>query len=88
MLTGKAKFKDFLASPEKITTNVLTDRLVRMESTGLIRKKPYQKRPLRYQYSMTPRGKALLPMLQEMCLWANQNFPETWVPPDSFMEQT
>ena len=30
---------------------------------------------------------ALLPVLQEMCLWANRYFADTWTPPASFMER-
>jgi len=32
-------------------------------------------------------GEALLPVLQEMCRWANRHLPETWKPPDSFMRR-
>ena len=85
MFTGKSKFSEFLASPEKIATNVLTDRLELMEKIGLAEKIAYQKRPLRYEYRTTKKGEALLPVLQEMCKWANQFMPKTWSPPDSFM---
>jgi len=40
MFTGKSKFGDFLSSPERITTNVLTDRLALLEQSGLARKRP------------------------------------------------
>ncbi len=87
MFTGKYKFSEFLDSPEKIATNVLTDRLQLIEKTGLAKKKPYQKRPLRYEYHLTKKGTALLPVLQEMCKWANHFMPETWTPPESFMKR-
>ncbi|MGY9107841.1 MAG: winged helix-turn-helix transcriptional regulator, partial [Alphaproteobacteria bacterium] len=41
LLTGKRKFGEFLRSPERITTNVLTDRLTRMEANGLIERRAY-----------------------------------------------
>ena len=88
MFVGNSKFSEFLASPERITTNVLTDRLQLLEQTGLVEKKPYQMRPPRYEYLMTKKGEALLPVLQAMCIWANQFIPETWVPPESFMSRT
>ena len=85
MLSGKARFAGFLDSPERITTNVLTDRLARMERHGLIAKAPYQTRPTRFEYRLTNKGLALIPVLQEICRWANANLPGTWAPPAEFM---
>lgn len=85
MVTGKARFSQFLDSPEQITTNVLTDRLLQMEGAGLVERKPYQLRPKRYEYRLTEKGLALLPVIQEISRWANQHIPGTWVPPDEFM---
>jgi DNA-binding HxlR family transcriptional regulator len=86
MQTGKSKFSEFLASPEGIATNVLTSRLEKMVKTGLVTRKAYQKRPIRYEFRMTKKGKALLPVLHEMCLWGNRFLPNTWIPPESFMQ--
>lgn len=85
MLTGKANFGDFLASPEGISTNILTDRLRRLEAAGLVVRHAYQTRPPRYAYKLTDKGEALLPVLQAMCRWANAYVPGTWTPPESFM---
>ena len=84
MLIGKKRFSQFLESPERITTSVLADRLALMEAAGLVTKTPYQLRPKRYEYVPTKKGLGLLPMLQEMCRWANRFMPETWTPPPSF----
>ena len=86
MVTGKKRFGEFMASPEGIKTNILTSRLRRMEKTGLVEKTAYQANPPRFEYILTDRGKALLPVLQEMCRWAIQFIGDTWVPPDSFMQ--
>lgn len=86
MLAGKSKYGDFLASPEGITTNILADRLKRMEADGLVEKRPYQSKPVRYEYVLTESGKALHPTLVEISKWANANFAETWTPPDWFMK--
>ncbi|MEZ0244627.1 MAG: winged helix-turn-helix transcriptional regulator [Sphingomonas sp.] len=85
MLNGKSRFSDFLASPERITTNVLTDRLTRMEAAGLVEKKRYAERPKRYAYSLTQMGGDLRPVVQAMCRWANRHVPGTWIPPEHFM---
>lgn len=85
MINGKRKFSEFLASPERITTNILTDRLTRLERDGLIARELYSARPKRYAYAPTRAGRDLLPVLQSMCRWANKHRPGTWVAPDSFM---
>mgnify|MGYP001324578736 FL=1 len=85
LLTGKSRFSQFLTSPEKITTNILTDRLAAMEHAGLVTKDAYQQNPPRFTYVLTQKGEALLPVLQEMCRWANAHVPGTWTPPESFM---
>lgn len=85
MLNGKARFRDFLDSPEGIPTNILTNRLKRMVDLGLVTKRPYQDRPVRHEYVLTPAGEALLPVLQEICRWANRFVPDTWVAPAQFM---
>ncbi|MGH6737358.1 MAG: winged helix-turn-helix transcriptional regulator [Methyloceanibacter sp.] len=87
LLVGKKRFSEFLASPEEIATNVLTDRLALLEEAGLVTKTPYQLRPKRYEFSLTKKGEALLPTLQAMCRWANRFIPGTWTPPESFMRR-
>lgn len=86
MLIGKKRFAEFLDSPEKITSSVLTDRLATLEAAGLVERKPYQQRPTRYEYLLTEDGRALLPVLQEICRWGNKVLPGTWVPPERFMK--
>lgn len=86
MLMGKKRFSDFLESPERITTNILTDRLVLMEGAGLVTKQLYQSRPKRFEYILTEKGQHLLPILQEMGRWANRFIDDTWVPPKAFMQ--
>lgn len=86
MITGKKRFGEFLSSPEGIPTNILTSRLKRMGEAGLIEKVAYQTNPPRFDYVLTIRGRRLLPVLQEMCRWANGEAPDTWVPPESFMK--
>lgn len=87
LLTGKSRYSEFLESPEKITTNILADRLDKMEAAGLIAKSPYQQRPLRNAYTLTSKGRDLHPMLREMCRWANRHISGTWAPPEWFMEE-
>lgn len=87
MLTGKKRFGDFKKSPEGIPTNILTDRLRRMEEAGLIERALYEEKPPRFEYGLTPKGESLLPVLQGICRWGNTHLKGTWVPPASFMDR-
>jgi len=87
MINGKSKYSEFLGSPERITTNILADRLQKMETNGLVLKTLYQERPKRYAYALTPMGADLLDVAQAMSRWANKHVPDTCVPPESFMRK-
>ena len=87
MLVGKKRYGEFLTSPEGVTTNILASRLKRLEQVGLVTKTPYQENPVRFDYTLTPDGESLLPVLQAICRCANNRIPDTWVPPASFMER-
>ena len=86
IITGKMRFGDFLKSPERIPTNILTDRLQRLEAFGLVEKRRYQQKPVRFEYRLTTMGADLLPTLQAVCVWANRYLPSTWQTPKKFLE--
>ena len=56
---GKRTYGELLDSPEGIPTNILADRLKRLEESGIIESKPYQERPPRYAYTLTKKGEEL-----------------------------
>lgn len=86
MINGKSKFAEFLTSPELITPSVLTKRLKAMEEGGLIVQKQYSERPKRFEYHLTDMGRALWPILRQLCLWGNEYIPGTWQAPEKFMK--
>jgi DNA-binding HxlR family transcriptional regulator len=86
LLTGKSRFGDFLKSPEHIPTNILADRLERLEAFGLLEKASYQENPVRFDYRLSQKGADLLPALQAVCVWANRHLPDTWKTPKSFLD--
>jgi DNA-binding HxlR family transcriptional regulator len=82
----KHRFADFLASPEKISTNILAERLKRLERCGLIERRRYQQRPARYEYYLTQRGHDLLPVLRELIQWGKRHVRGTAQhPPPSYV---
>jgi DNA-binding HxlR family transcriptional regulator len=74
---GKHRFADLLAGGEGISTNVLADRLARLEACGLVERRPYQAHPPRHEYHLTSMGRDLRPVLLEMIRWANRHLPGT-----------
>ena len=78
ILRGERRFNGFLKSPEKIPTNILAERLKRLERHRLIAKTAYQDRPPRHEYHLTDKGEAMIPVMQEICRWGNAYLPGTW----------
>ena len=83
----KNTFNEFLGSPEGIATNILTQRLKQLEERGIIKKRPYKKSPVRYEYTLTRRGEDLRPLLMEMIRWGNAHIENTRVPPKKFFNR-
>jgi DNA-binding HxlR family transcriptional regulator len=61
MLWGKSTYNEFLNSNEKISTNILNDRLIMLTASGLIQ---YTGAAKRKKYSLTPMGNDLRPVLE------------------------
>jgi len=70
MLFGYSTFKQFLNSHERIATNILSDRLRRLEDYGIIASAADPSDGRKLIYSLTAKGQDLAPVLTEMVLWA------------------
>jgi DNA-binding HxlR family transcriptional regulator len=70
MLRGFRTFKEFLSFYEGIATNILADRLRRLEAYGIICAQPHPSDGRKMIYSLTAKGIDLAPVLTEMVLWA------------------
>ena len=77
LLHGKRTYGELAQSPEGIPTNILAERLKRLEATGIITRAPYQERPLRHAYTLTPKGRALGEVLLAFVRWGKQHIPGT-----------
>ena len=69
LLKRKRYFREFLTSPEKIASNILTDRLKKLEACKIVirRQDPDSKR--RILYSLTEKGMDLIPVILELLRW-------------------
>jgi len=70
MLRGFRSYKQFLQSYERIATNILADRLRKLEAHGIISSEPDPSDGRKLIYSLTEKGIDLAPVLTEMVLWA------------------
>src|SRR6476661_10913308 len=70
MIRGYRSFNEFLQSDEKIASNILADRLRRLESYGIIATERDASDGRKVIYSLTAKGIDLAPVLTEMVMWA------------------
>jgi DNA-binding HxlR family transcriptional regulator len=77
LLRGLSKYKALQNSPERIPTNILADRLKRLEEAGLIAKTAYQEHPVRFAYRLTEKGKGLREVLGAFARWGKAHIPGT-----------
>jgi DNA-binding HxlR family transcriptional regulator len=82
LLRGRDTYGALAGSDEGIPTNILADRLRRMEDAGLIVAKPYQERPVRYAYALTEKGRDLGDVLAAMARWGKKHVRGTRIPPE------
>ncbi|HKW61316.1 MAG TPA: helix-turn-helix domain-containing protein [Candidatus Acidoferrum sp.] len=73
MLLGRRTFKEFLGSYERPASNILADRLRRLEAYGIIRAERDPSDGRKLIYLLTPKGMDLAPVLTEMVLWAGRH---------------
>jgi DNA-binding HxlR family transcriptional regulator len=73
MVRGFSTYKEFLGSMEKIATNILADRLRKLEDYGIITSKPDPSDGRKLIYALTAKGIDLAPVMAEMVLWASRH---------------
>lgn len=69
LFAGKRRFREFLASPEGIASNILAARLERLTAFGLVSAEASDERAGASAYGLTERGRSLFPVLAAMRDW-------------------
>jgi len=73
MLGNKRHFREMLKSDEKISSNILTNRLNKLEMQGILKKQPDATHKQKYIYNLTEKGIDLLPVIITMAQWSLQH---------------
>ena len=79
LLRGDVTYSELQSSPEGIPTNILADRLKKLEGADLVAKSAYQEHPVRYVYRLTEKGNALRDVLGAIVRWGKKHIPGTLV---------
>jgi DNA-binding HxlR family transcriptional regulator len=72
---GLRRFDEFQANLG-IARNVLTDRLNRLVAEGILERVPYSRRPERFEYRLTPKGRELNLALAGLRQWGDKYVSE------------
>ena len=70
MVRGYRTFREFQHSGEGIATNILADRLHKLEAARILTVEPAADDGRSAHYRLTPKGIALAPVLLELLFWA------------------
>ncbi len=84
MFKEKQTYGELLQSDEKISTNILADRLKRLEEHGIIAKSVSPDNGSSYIYSLTSKGTDLLPVMLEITAWSAKHDSMTNTPASFF----
>lgn len=72
LLTGTKRFSELKSSIGSVSQKVLTAQLREMEASGLVARTVYAEVPPRVEYSLTPLGLSLKPILDAMKSWGEE----------------
>ena len=84
MFVGWTRYKEFLSAPERIYTNILAERLRRLEACGMISRDPGRGEGPTYR--LTRYGADLLPAMQALATWGYEHIGDRWAPPEWFLQ--
>lgn len=86
LFLGKRRFEEFLASPEGIATNILTDRLKSLTTHGLLKRSADPEDGRRVLYELTERGRSTKDVLMPLARWGLAQCRGTKAMPGSPLE--
>ena len=72
---GVVRFNEMKKYIEKISYKTLSSTLKELEADKLVHREEYPQIPPKVEYSLTERGKSLIPILNALCDWGEENAP-------------
>ncbi len=85
MFKDLCTFNEFLAAGEGIASNILSDRLAKLEAADVLTKSADEADARRFRYRLTEKGIDLAPALTEIVLWSAR-YEETDAPAETLRE--
>jgi DNA-binding HxlR family transcriptional regulator len=70
------RFNDMKRKIGAITFKTLSSQLKELEADGMVKRKEYPQIPPKVEYSLTPKGESLLPLLEQLCEWGEKNLTD------------
>jgi DNA-binding HxlR family transcriptional regulator len=61
-----------------VTHKMLSNQLKGLEHDGIIIRKEYPQVPPKVEYSLSEKGKSMMPILSSLCIWGKENIPDEW----------
>ncbi len=83
LLQGPRRFCELTTSVEGLSDRVLSDRLRELEAEGIVERTVYPHIPVRVEYQLTDKGRALAPVVQAIHKWAEEWIPVPTMPSSS-----
>ncbi|MXQ54805.1 winged helix-turn-helix transcriptional regulator [Shimazuella alba] len=72
LMEEKRRFRDIREQIPQMSERMLAERLKELEASGLINRQVYPETPVRIEYTLTDKGKALQPVLDSIEKWAHE----------------
>lgn len=70
---GVVRFNEMKKYIDEISYKTLSSTLKELEADKLVHREEYPQIPPKVEYSLTERGKSLIPILETMCDWGEEN---------------
>lgn len=69
---GSRRFSEIAAIIPDMSERMLSERFRELENAGIVNRKVYPDTPIRIEYELTEKGKALHSVVESVQTWANQ----------------
>ena len=80
LFLGIRRFEDF-ERRLRISRSIIADRLKHLVDEGVLRKEAYQENPVRHEYRLTDKGRALHPVIMSIVHWGDTHYAGEAGPP-------